>query len=605
MKQWNWLHLVWCLLACAALGQPLPSISVLPTAPTTLPIVLNEAQLSVTLVATTHAPDVRLDLGTQTLPWRWDHSFAHQRGVMHFSFNVPLGKDLVNQLQADGKGLSLSSLHMGSRYRYRVNGRAWHTVGWDEANEQFRTRPRWQLLAASDLQPGNNLLELDIRAEPASNAGLASLELGSERISLAAHERESNQRRGLALMSSTLSALTCFLALGIWWKSREKSFLIVGLAQACFALWQIDFFIDYPPVPTWVFNAARSVLYVYFAGLMCWASLLLVKKSAPWLNRVIQPYLWLALPSLVAGTALGDYRVYEWFWMPATVLLVAASVIRFLHVSWQKSDWVFRINGLLTTMVVVFGLYDFVLALLPSGLGKQNLFNYSFFLSNFAVSIMMVRQYWRVQNRFLKLRHEKNLEVAQAALMERQRMMQDIHDSVGSQLVALLGLVNNNAPRAQIQTHTSDALDELRLAVDAIATVDGDLAVVLATMRHRLQPRLDAAKLQLQWRVDTLPKFEKLSPKDIQHIQRILLEAFSNIIQHAKAKEVVLSARYDLEAKVCRISISDDGTGFDASATTGRGLSNIQSRAVMLGATLSITQNEPSGTAVKLSIAVH
>jgi signal transduction histidine kinase len=597
VKQWVWLHLVWCLLANAAAGQTLPS-------PPSLPIVLNEAQLSVTFTAPGQSPNDRRDLGQQVLPWRWDHSFLRQRGVMHFTFNVPLSQTLVTQLQADGKGLGLSSLHMGSRYRYRVNGRAWHNVGWDEANEQFRVRPRWQLLAASDLQAGSNTLELDIRAEPASNAGLASMTLGNEEPSLAAHERESNQRRGLALMSGTLSGLTCFLALGIWWKSREKSFLIVGLAQACFAIWQIDFFIDYPPVPTWVFNTIRSVLYVYFAGLMCWASLLLVKKSAPWLNHVIQPYLWLALPTLVAGTALGDYRVYEWFWMPATVLLVAASVIRFLLVSWQKSDWVFRINGLLTTIVVVFGLFDFVLTLLPSGLGKQNLFSYSIFLSNFAVSIMMVRQYWRVQNRLLKLRNEKNLEVAQAALTERQRMMQDIHDSVGSQLVALLGLVNSNAPRTQLQTHTSDALDELRLAVDAIATVDGDLAVVLATMRHRLQPRLDAAKLQLHWQIDMLPKFKKLSPKDIQHIQRILLEVFSNIIQHAKATQVSLSARYDAGAKVCHICVRDDGTGFDANATTGRGLSNIQSRADMLGATLSITPNEPSGTAVKLGISV-
>ena len=193
----------------------------------------------------------------------------------------------------------------------------------------------------------------------------------------------------------------------------------------------------------------------------------------------------------------------------------------------------------------------------------------------------------------------------EAALMERQRMMQDIHDSVGSQLVALLGLVNGNAPRAQIQAHTSDALDELRLAVYAIDKVDGDLAVVLATMRHRLQPRLDAAKLNLLWQVDALPKFEKLTPKDIQHIQRILLEVFSNINQHAKATEVRLSACYNADAKVCQITISDNGKGFDAGSTTGRGLANMQSRADMLGAALSITPNEPGGTAVKLAIAIH
>ena len=129
-------------------------------------------------------------------------------------------------------------------------------------------------------------------------------------------------------------------------------------------------------------------------------------------------------------------------------------------------------------------------------------------------------------------------------------------------------------------------------------------ATASATASTRLQPRLVAANLQLRWQVDALPKFDKLTPKDIQHIQRILLEVFSNIIQHAKAKEVVISARYDAAARVCRISISDDGKGFDASATTGRGLSNMQSRADMLGAALSIIQNNPHGMSVNLGITV-
>lgn len=80
MKQWAWLHLVWCLLVSAVAGQALPSQA-------TLPIALIEAQLSVTLAAPGHSPDDKRDLGQQMLPWRWDHSFLRQRGVMHFTFN--------------------------------------------------------------------------------------------------------------------------------------------------------------------------------------------------------------------------------------------------------------------------------------------------------------------------------------------------------------------------------------------------------------------------------------------------------------------------------------------------------------------------------------
>jgi len=606
MKRLRWLHVIWSLLACAALAQPLP-------------IVLSAGQLSVTV---SHPQDRESDLrelGRQSLPWKWDTHFPRQSGVMHFTFNFQLEQTLVEQIKGDGKGLGLSSILMGNRYRYRVNGAPWQQVGWDEPNTQYRTAPRWQLLAAQHLQPGANILELDIRAEPASHAGLSRIEISDASASLAAHDRTSNQRMGLALMSGTLSALICMMSLAIWWKSREKSFLIVSIAQACFALWQIDFFVDYPPVPTWVFNAVRSVLYVYFAGLMCWVSVLLISRPAPWLNRAIKIYLWTALPTLLAGAILRDYRIFELFWAPASVLLVAVSVMRFTLASWKKSDGTMRVNALLTGVVVIFGLYDLIVAFSPAGFGEANLVNYSFLLSNFAVGMMLARRYWNMQSRLLKLGYQKNLEVKQATMLERQRLIQDIHDSVGSQLVGLLSLVNASAPQNVLRTHTFEVLDELRMALDAIENVDGDLAVVLASMRHRLQPRLDAANIRLIWDVEALPRFAQLGPQHIQHIQRILLEIFTNIIQHAKATQVLFTARSESSnlsessapeltpapSRMIRISIDDDGVGMSDSSTRGRGLDNMQRRAAMLGATLAVTARKPRGTAAQLHIPVN
>jgi signal transduction histidine kinase len=607
VRFWVSLCLAWGLLtASAASAQPLP-------------IRLDEARLSVTLSESHRSQDEVRELGRQPLPWKWDHNFPQRRGVMHFTFDVPLEQTLLAQLKADGEGLGFSSLQMGNRYRYRINGKGWHYVGWYQPNTQFRTSPRWHLLPAQDLQAGVNILEIDIRAEPASNAGLARIELGEEFISQAEHEGELNQRRGLALMSGTLSALIGLMALALWWKSRDKAYLVTGLGQVCFVMWQIDFFVDYPPVPTWVFNAFRSAMYVYYAGSMCWVSVLLVKKPAPWLNRILQIYLWAALPTLVAGAALQDYRVYELFWIPASLLLGAVSFTRYTVVTWKKSDGTVRLNALMAGVAVAFGLYDLVVSFSPSGFGKANLLNYAFLFYNFAVGMMMVRNYWSMQSRLLRLRYEKGLEVKQATMLERQRLMQDIHDSVGSQLVALLSLVNSSAPQQVLQTHTSEVLDELRIAVDAIENVNGDLAVVLATMRHRLQPRLDAANLSLAWEVDALPRFDLLTPRHIQHIQRILLEVFTNIIRHAKATRVVFAAHCESpdgaqssseevepgRKRVIHVSISDDGIGMGSTTTKGRGLSNMQSRADMLGATLAVVAGDPRGTAVHLTIPLH
>jgi signal transduction histidine kinase len=592
MRQWTWLLLLCaCFLSIAAAQS--------------LPITLSQAEVTVRLNQNDGSPDQVRELGLQQLPWKWDDHFLRQSGMMQFRFDIALDEVLVNQIRKDGKGVALSTLKMGNRYRFRLNSGNWTAVGWDETTTQLRLRPRWHLLADNQLKAGSNVLEVQIKAEPAINAGLTAIELDTESASLDKHLQRITTRYATALVVGTLSAVLCFISLAIGWATREKFFWLAAAAEAAFSISQADWLIDYPPVSTWVFNAARSVLFAYYAGLMCWISTLLVKPSAPSLNRAIQVYLWLALPVLALGAAAGDYRVHQIYWNGATLLLVSTCVGRLTYWSWRGADAAVYIYTVGAWMALSFGLYDYALDLLPAGLAMLRLGDYSFLVFNFGLGAVVVQRYLKAQKELSSLRLSNTLQSETATYRERQRMMQDIHDSVGSQLVALLGLVNSRAPREQIQSHTADALDELRMAVDAIDNKDGELTVVLASLRHRLQPRIDAAQLRLVWQVDALPKLEKLTHQNIQHIQRILLEVFSNIIQHANATQVVLSARYDADAKVCHICVRDDGTGFDAAATTGRGLSNIQSRAEMLGATLSISKTEPNGTTVNLGIFVQ
>lgn len=592
MKLLAWLLVLCALFANIASAQ-------------TLPIKLDQAQLTVRLNQKDGAPDQVRELGLQQLPWKWDRIFLRQSGVMQFKFDVLMDEALIKQIKADGKGLGLSSLNMGNRYRYRINSGTWTAVGWEEHTTQFKVKPSWHLLGGNVLRAGTNLLELEIKAEPAIDSGLTALELDKEEVSLTVHMKRLTVRYATALVTASVSAIVCLMALAIGWSTREKFFLVAAASEAAFSIRQADWLIDYPPVPTWVFNATRAVLFAYYAGLMCWVSVLLIKPVLPWLNRSIKLYLWLALPVLVLGAAAGDYRVYPLFWNGTTLLLVSVCVARLTYHSWRGANSTVYIYTVGAWLAFIFGVYDYAIEFMPSNFGQIRLGYYSFLVFNFALGTVVVQRYLTAHEQLGFLRASQKVLAENATYRERQRMTQDIHDAVGSQLVALLGLVNSNAPRAQIQTHTLDALDDLRMAVDAISNVDGELTVVLASLRHRLQPRLDAVELRLIWQVDELPKFEKLTHQDIQNVQRILLEVFSNIIQHAKATEVLLKACYNARANMCQIIISDNGTGFDADASAGRGLSNIQSRADMLGATLSITRNEPSGTAVKLEIAIH
>ena len=109
--------------------------------------------------------------------------------------------------------------------------------------------------------------------------------------------------------------------------------------------------------------------------------------------------------------------------------------------------------------------------------------------------------------------------------------------------------------------------------------------LLLATLRFRLQPRLQAAGLSLRWNVQSLPALEWLSPGNSLHVLRIVQEVVSNIIKHARAGEIRFATQADEHGVA--VCIEDDGQSFvcsgQAPANGGRGVGNILSRARALG----------------------
>jgi hypothetical protein len=92
----------------------------------------------------------------------------------------------------------------------------------------------------------------------------------------------------------------------------------------------------------------------------------------------------------------------------------------------------------------------------------------------------------------------------QAVLNERQRIMREIHDGVGSQLVAFQHAGPEKVDRPALEREIRLALDEMRLRSTRWQPMDSDLTVLLATLRYRLQPRFEAAGLEVAWEVEDL-----------------------------------------------------------------------------------------------------
>jgi signal transduction histidine kinase len=191
----------------------------------------------------------------------------------------------------------------------------------------------------------------------------------------------------------------------------------------------------------------------------------------------------------------------------------------------------------------------------------------------------------------------------EALATDRQRILADMHDGLGASLIGLLRYAQAGTPDArELERRVSEALQELRIAIDALEPAEGDLAGVLGKLRFRLEPLLASAGVRLVWDVGELPQVEALEPSNVFAIQRVLLEAVANAIRHAAPTEVRIAARATGEQTIS-ITVEDDGSGFDpAQAYSGLGLANMRRRAEQIGASLMIKPRPGGGSLIDLLV---
>ena len=198
----------------------------------------------------------------------------------------------------------------------------------------------------------------------------------------------------------------------------------------------------------------------------------------------------------------------------------------------------------------------------------------------------------------------RELEVSSAITQERERMMREIHDGIGSSLVAALA----SAERQGRQSSTAvvalkSALTDLRIAVDSLEPVEGNVSTLLAGLRYRIEPELKKADMAFDWKVDEVPELDWLDAPNALHVLRIFQEAFGNILGHANATRIRVTCRMQLSdgRPGIMIEVADNGRGFDPTVRPGgRGRKNMHDRAEALAGKLLIDGAPNAGCSVIL-----
>ena len=213
---------------------------------------------------------------------------------------------------------------------------------------------------------------------------------------------------------------------------------------------------------------------------------------------------------------------------------------------------------------------------------------------------------------------ERRRQRLAAAEAERARWARELHDetlqALGSLRLVLSAAARSGDPEAH-QRATAQALQQLETDIAALRGLITELRpaaldqlglepALLALVDRYCAAGLDV-DLDINLVFDSGPEEDRLSSELETGIYRIVQEALTNAVKHGDAQRAAVElAEHE---QTVRVSVRDDGTGFDPTAATdGFGLVGIRERVELLGGELTIESAPGNGTRIAASLpAVH
>ncbi len=478
-------------------------------------------------------------------------------------------------------------------------------------------RPLLFVVPARVLGAGRNTIHVRLKSE-INAARLPILRVGPLRVLAPLYERRYFMTVTVTEITIAMTLGLALLLLGVYARRGEAGRAgWIPLGMALWALVAANGVVRDIPVPTRVWewiqavacNAFMPCFIVGFHRLLEWDRRRLEGLLAGWLVAVavifalVPAYLFfpIFLVSLVSLLALGVYLVRVILAAdrdpryPRTRTVAVPAVVGLVFVAHDVGGvalGAFPAGVLLTPLIVPLNILTvgwLLIGRLADGLNESERLNRE------------LEQRVAEKHRELELNYARvgALERAQAVTAERERIMRDLHDGMGGQLVSALALAEGGQRTADaLAGSLRDALDDLRLVIDSLEPVDEDLTAVLGNVRSRLEPRLARQGVRFDWQVADLPPLPGLGPARVLQVFRIVQEAITNVLRHAHARTIAVHTALDGSDGIV-VEIRDDGVGFAPTSGNGHGVANMVRRAAALGGRLVIEPATP-GTAVRL-----
>lgn len=479
--------------------------------------------------------------------------------------------------------------------------------------------PRYWVLPASSLKAGENTVWFRLHSVPHLAPGLWETRLGFPEDIHAWYAVQQGLQRSLPMLNIAVTGVLGLIFLFFWMLRRRAG--EAGWFAAMALAWNVfmsNFMITSPwPLPD-SYAVVRLVmlafvLYVCAFCLFTWRFAGLRHRrgeSALWglsavaaLVLVFVPPQWLVLAAVASAGLYGG--------------LFIANCLYFQRPAWRSGDVGLRLMAVCLLSFIPIALLDF-LSMLRVVAIPFALTPWSAPITATMMAFILAWRFTRHQNQIERFNQDLAATVARTReeltsslqsrhalalynvrLEERLQIAHDLHDGMGSTLIRTIAQVEHTQAPPDAR-HMLSALksmrDDLRQIIDsgtseAVAAIETP-GQWLAPLRHRFVRLLDALDVASQWQVPATWPVAPSAPQCLA-LTRFVEEAMTNAIKHAYAGRVDLRLERDADGVGMRLSIEDDGIGFDLDAVLDAGLSvgihSMRRRIARIGGTLDIS----------------
>jgi signal transduction histidine kinase len=518
--------------------------------------------------------------------------------------------------QSDGVapiGLMMSYLNMAGSVT--LNGAI---ISHDPSQVEPLTRawniPRYWLLAAPLLRPGQNELMIRVAGMAAYQPGLGHITIGAPDVVAALYEREVTMRRTLPIVGLAATAILGIFFFVVWLLRRDE--VAYGWFSLLTSAWML-FGLNHVVTSPWPFatndgwQSFNSLCLLLFAVSFFIFFMRACEKRLPRTERTLQLLFVLAC---IASVFMPVPVAATW----RAVLLLSGTLLVWLTgpiFAFASRGRETPYRGLMLfflVVVAVAGVHDLLVyfELIGSKIYVTFLMSY-LLLINMALTLAwrFVANLRRIEgfNRELEhnvqtardelaahLRQQHQLELRNAKLDERLELVRDLHDGLGGTLVGNIAVLERNAAQASPERALQvlhSLRDDLRLIIDAAAGDDyrdQTLAQLVVPLRHRMGTLLEQNGIACRWQLEGLEQMQPGAARGLD-ILRILQEALTNVLKHSGADLVDIAIRY--RAGRLTASVTDNGRGW-RDGNGGQGMASMQARARRLGAVLDIDREQ-------------